>query len=676
MGRLVRIFLSFTCIFVFPLCGVQVCGAQIGGAQEPPSIADFVEDGTDSSFSLSPSGHMLALLREDDGANYIEIRDLQTDSVLRRLQHPEYRFWNVEWYDNERVLLTASKPYVIHNNVKMRVERAMRKSGDDRTIYDHSRLYIMNIDGSQFIRLFKNKSRLYNHHQSISVKNIVDVLKDDPDHLLMKSWGIKGAVLWKTNTKTGATERVENGRKASTTNWMTNSNGVPTIRYDSYKGGRIVGISVRAEGEGEWNEIIKLREEDLEDFRPITPTQDPKVFIVSALKDGEDRVAFYKYDLAERQLLEKVYGHDEVDVNTIVFDTDYEPIGYSYIVDHRDYAFTDPDFSKRYALLKSKLEANQNITLKEVSKDRRFWLLRTSSPTNPGTYYYFDSKNAELTKYAVGSTLIETNQLGKMERIDYQASDGMAISGYLTHPAKPSATLPPLIVFPHGGPEARDSSDYDVFVQFFASRGYMVFQPNFRGSSGYGRKFSEAGYGQWGLRMQDDITDGVKYLAKSGKVDIDNMCIAGFSYGGYAALMGAVKTPDLYKCAISMNGVADLNDILKYDKTTLGAKSLGYKYVKKTIGDPKKDQAKISANSPIEQVEKMKIPILIIHGEHDTIVPVRQGRKMSKALQKLGRDVEYLEIERSGHNLIRSDGTEKTLTKLESYLAEHLPVTQ
>ena len=227
---------------------------------------------------------------------------------------------------------------------------------------------------------------------------------------------------------------------------------------------------------------------------------------------------------------------------------------------------------------------------------------------------------------------------------------------------------------PHGGPEARDSYGYDFFVQFLAWRGYAVFQPNFRGSEGSGRTFANAGRRQWGRRMQDDVTDGVMRLIESGTADRNRMCIVGASYGGYAALAGATLTPDLYKCAVSIAGVTDLLDLLAAERRNAGRGSTRYSYSMALIGDPERDRDELIAVSPARQASRVNIPILLIHGSEDSIVPFEQSETMRDALQEAGKQVELIRLEDEGHawsNWSR-ENRQRLLEETDRFLARHL----
>jgi dipeptidyl aminopeptidase/acylaminoacyl peptidase len=257
--------------------------------------------------------------------------------------------------------------------------------------------------------------------------------------------------------------------------------------------------------------------------------------------------------------------------------------------------------------------------------------------------------------------------------VQWKARDGLDISGYLTRPPNAAAAKKlPLIVYPHGGPEARDYLDFDRSVQFYAARGYAVFQPNFRGSNGFGDSFVRAGYLEWGRKMQDDITDGVDYLVKQGFVDPARICIVGASYGGYAALAGAAFTPDLYKCAVSIAGIGDIPEMLAFDKKQVGGKSQDYEYMKSQVGDPEKDLEHMQAISPIRHVDAIKAPVLLVHGTDDYIVSFDQSVAMKRALDKSGRPTELIRLKDEGHPSWSWDNEKLVLNAIDAFLWKHI----
>jgi dipeptidyl aminopeptidase/acylaminoacyl peptidase len=298
------------------------------------------------------------------------------------------------------------------------------------------------------------------------------------------------------------------------------------------------------------------------------------------------------------------------------------------------------------------------------------------SPTDPGAYYVFDRQAGTMTLVAERHPDLSADRLAPMETFKYRARDGMLIPAYVTRPPGAVAGKPlPLIVMPHGGPEARDSLDFDIWAEFFATRGYLVLQPNFRGSAGYGRKYAEAGYGQWGGKMDDDITDGVLQLIKSGRVDKNRICIFGASFGGYAALYGGAKTPELYKCIASFAGVSDLNALVNWEHATKGHEGR-YHYAARSIGDPTKDSARLAAASPITYAASYKPPVLLIHGADDASVPVIQSKMMQAALQKAGKDVRLVIYPHEGHTDWTPTDEQAALTEIAAFIESHIDPVQ
>jgi dipeptidyl aminopeptidase/acylaminoacyl peptidase len=257
--------------------------------------------------------------------------------------------------------------------------------------------------------------------------------------------------------------------------------------------------------------------------------------------------------------------------------------------------------------------------------------------------------------------------------VHYTSRDGAALWGYLTTPNAGSGPFP-TVIMPHGGPQSRDSYGFDFVVQFLVSRGYAVFQPNFRGSEGSGRSFVRAGYGQWGGVMQHDVTDGVQHLISTGVASAERICIAGISYGGYAALAGAALTPDLYRCAIAIAGLSDLPEFLDTQQSEAGRRSALYAYWREAIGDPSADRARLVAASPRQQVASITAPILLIHGERDDITLASQSSRMRDALQRAGKNVRYVEIPSIYHpwDGWTTANARTLLEEMDRFLGEHI----
>jgi dipeptidyl aminopeptidase/acylaminoacyl peptidase len=265
---------------------------------------------------------------------------------------------------------------------------------------------------------------------------------------------------------------------------------------------------------------------------------------------------------------------------------------------------------------------------------------------------------------------IDPARLAPVKMVRYPARDGLSLPSYLTLPRGRDPRGLPLIVMPHGGPFERDHWEYDPVVQFLANRGYAVFQPQFRGSTGYGKDFVAKGYGEWGRKMQDDLDDGADWLARSGQIDPKRVCIVGTSYGGYAAMWGAARNPERYRCAASMSGVADVQAMLRYDRKLFSATRYFREWRTKVGGEGKGD---LAAVSPINYADRIKVPLLIGHGEDDDNVPVTQSRAMVEALGKANAAVTSVFYKDGGHGFTSSKDFEDWLKRLEAFLARYNP---
>jgi dipeptidyl aminopeptidase/acylaminoacyl peptidase len=321
--------------------------------------------------------------------------------------------------------------------------------------------------------------------------------------------------------------------------------------------------------------------------------------------------------------------------------------------DHESVTLFDAKLQARFDAVRRAFKGEQ-VAFVSYSSDFKQIVVLTTGPGDSGTYFLVDLVSGKASAVGWNYPTILQADVAEVRDVTYKAADGMALQGVLTlPPGKPAKNLP-LVVIPHGGPAERDYVGFDWWAQAFASRGYAVFQPNFRGSDGFGRAFLEAGYGQWGRKMQTDISDGVAELAKQGIVDPKRACIVGASYGGYAALAGVTLQQGLYRCAVSVGGVSNLNDLLKWTDIQYGdqSESLRIDLLQlgaKSIGDP----AMVDI-SPQRQAAKADAPILLMFGHDDTVVNPQQSRAMADALKAAGKPVEIVELPNEDHWLSRA----------------------
>jgi dipeptidyl aminopeptidase/acylaminoacyl peptidase len=334
---------------------------------------------------------------------------------------------------------------------------------------------------------------------------------------------------------------------------------------------------------------------------------------------------------------------------------------------------TDPRLNAHIRGLRKMFEDSANVYVYDSSEDGKSFLLFIESPRDPPGFYFYLTETRRIEAVGTTQDVMTQVMLPRASVVRYAARDGQQLSGYLTVPAKaPKDLRLPLVIFPHGGPEARDSLSFETWNQYFVSLGYAVFQPNFRGSDGFGKAFAESGYGEWGRKMQDDISDAVKTLVDQGVADPQRVCIVGASYGGYAALAGASLTPDLYKCAVSVAGISDLTDFIAWRKRTWNSDSATYVYMLKAIGNPDTDAQRLREVSPLQQVSKIKAPVLLVHGTDDYIVPISQSRMMKRVLDQAGRKTELIEVEHEGHPYFSKKSELYALSNIGAFLWKHL----
>ncbi len=345
-------------------------------------------------------------------------------------------------------------------------------------------------------------------------------------------------------------------------------------------------------------------------------------------------------------------------------------IGLNALVGEDDrYTFFDPADQKAWASVLAAFKGNR-VRLESWSQDRTQIVVLVDSPTQGPAYALVNLATKQANWLGGRYQLLMEKDISPVKAIRFKAKDGLELSGYLTVPNGAVARNLPLVVFPHGGPAARDLPGFDWWAQAMANRGYAVLQVNFRGSDGFGRSFLNAGFGEWGRKMQTDLSDGVRHLAADGVIDPKRVCIVGASYGGYAALAGAAIDTGVYRCAASYGGVSDLKRMVAWSKERSQA---SFRYWIRFMGaDDGKDQA-LTDLSPAARGDKVNIPILLIHGRDDSVVPLEQSRLMADALKKAGKPVEFVELKGEDHWLSRGETRIQTLSAVIAFLEKHNP---
>jgi dipeptidyl aminopeptidase/acylaminoacyl peptidase len=401
-------------------------------------------------------------------------------------------------------------------------------------------------------------------------------------------------------------------------------------------------------------------------------TPDNKQVYLITNKGSLDLSELEKMDLATGETA-KVESDPEGKVDLEGVETseiDYHIFFTSYEDDRRRLYFRDKAFEAEYKWLQSKLPGME-IGFGSRSKDENTWIVTASSDTEPGQTYIWDRKAKTLQlQYRIRDE-IPRESLSPRQPYHYKSSDGLEIPAYLTLPKGLPAKNLPLVVFPHGGPWARDVYGYDTFAQFLANRGYAVLQPNFRASTGYGKKFLNAGNGEWGRKMQDDLTWGVKALVADGTVDVKRAGIAGGSYGGYATLAGVAFTPDVYAAAFAIVAPSNLITLLDAIPPYWEA---GRKQMYTRMADPTTAAGKqlLIEESPLTQAKAIVTPLVVVQGKNDPRVNIRESNQIVAAVRDHGKPIEYLVAPDEGHGFARPINNLAMVTKMEEFLAQYL----
>jgi dipeptidyl aminopeptidase/acylaminoacyl peptidase len=499
--------------------------------------------------------------------------------------------------------------------------------------------------------------------------DVVDFLDDDPDHILMAFSDDHQflADIQRVNVKSGRYIIVER-TKRDVQHWYTDRRGEPRVGQGI--------VDRRGATEREWNLVIRDADEDrwrkadhypgLEADMQIYGFSDNPNELVIGDHAGRETLGLYVYDLVEKKISRKLFHHDTYDARGLVVNKKSGAImGATFVADETEVELFD-EYDTVLSRMRSQF-SDYTVDYVDSSGDGRLVLFKVSNAYDPGTLAIVDASTNNVSFLAYLRRELPTEEMGLVSELSYPARDGVKIPAYVTLPPSVTSSADikdlPFVVLPHGGPYARKAKRFDYFAQFFATRGFGVLQMNFRGSAGYGKGFEDAGRENW-VKMQDDVEDGARWLIEEGLADPERLCIAGWSYGGYAALIGAIKSPDLYACAISMAGVTDLkdmiNDIEKYRFGSITAQN----FILKGFDD----KHAIAENSPVKRAADMKVPLFIAHGEEDQRVHFDQFSRMKRALKKSSAPVTFMQFKDEDHYLSNQQNRQAFFQGLDEFL--------
>jgi dipeptidyl aminopeptidase/acylaminoacyl peptidase len=495
--------------------------------------------------------------------------------------------------------------------------------------------------------------------------SIVDPLIDDDAHVLLSHNRRDPKVfdVFRVDVKSGE-EKLVAQNPGNITEWHTDHDGK-------------LRVALTTDGV---NTSMLYREKETDEFKPILTTNfkesvaplfftfdNKKLYVAS--NRGRDKAAIFVFDPATAKEGEMVFEHPEVDVERLNYSRKRKVItNITFTTWKQERKFLDAETEARFRDVEAKLPGYE-ITFPSTNRAEDKYIVATASDKSRGKRYLYDKATKKLELLADVSPWLPEAQLADMKPIKYTSRDGLVINGYLTLPKGSSGKNLPVVVNPHGGPWARDVWRFNPEVQFLANRGYAVFQMNFRGSTGYGRKFWQASFKQWGKTMQDDVTDGVQWLVKEGIADPKRVAIYGGSYGGYTTLAGITFTPDLYAAAVDYVGVSNLFTFMKtippYWKPYL-------EMFAEMVGDAEKDKDLLASASPVMHVDRIKTPLFIAQGAKDPRVNKAESDQMVEALKKRGVEVEYMVKDNEGHGFRNEENRFEFYEAMEKFLSRHI----
>jgi len=467
------------------------------------------------------------------------------------------------------------------------------------------------------------------------------------------------------NIATGELKPLFDNSKENYQNWITDHAGV--IRFAIRTDGTDNVFYYRASDKEPFTEYLRTGYKD--SWYPVLFTFDNKDLYVSHNLNGRDKNAIVAWDLAEKKEKELIFENDDYDVSNLDYSKKRKVltmVSWTGAMEERH--FLDDQTKAMYDKLAGKFEGLEYWIYGEDDSETKF-MVWAGSDRDPGSYYFYDAETDALEKLATLRPWIDPAQMAVMEPISYTSRDGLTIHGYLTLPKGHEAKNLPVVVNPHGGPWARDRWGFNSEAQMLANRGYAVLQMNFRGSTGYGRKFWEASFKQWGKTMQDDVTDGVQWLIDKGVADPERIAIYGGSYGGYATLAGLTFTPDLYACGVDYVGVSNL---FTFMNTVPPYWEAWRAQMYEMVGDPVKDSLMMREASPVFHVDKIKVPLFIAQGATDPRVNKAESDQVVEALKARGVEVQYLVKDNEGHGFRNEENRFEFYEAMDKFLDEHI----
>ncbi len=621
------------------------------------TLSDYATFPKTGFISISPSGNRLAVRIKAQDQDILKVVDLTTGKMISGLDLGAINPQNIYFFDEERLIL---------------------KVYEEQEIWGYSKLgevssaFVFNLRDNELHQLLVPGDIIYRRQSGVG--NIVGISQDG-------NTAYMPAFIQKGKTQTFEYSLMEVDLTQQSHPKVKKRAGIRAIDYFMDGAGEILAIAYfNTHNNRYWIDSFtgNDRQTIYETTEPVRPfdiegvTSDRKSLVLKNYAESSGRVACYTMSLSDGSISKELFRRDDADIGWFLTDINRVVYGVTYTGFYPRYEFFDTALTKRVGEIQQ-LFPGESVWLTSHSNDWKHIVVHVEGATTAGTYYLF-SENQKARLIANSFPQFNASNLQTVIESSYQARDGLNIPTLLTIPKK-YADKPqymPTVILPHGGPEAHDWFGFDWLAQAIANEGYLVIQPQFRGSTGFGYQHHMAGHGEWGKKMQSDLSDAITAFSNSGIVDKNNVCIVGWSYGGYAALAGGAFGGDNYKCVVSVNGVTDIYRMMKEEKKEKNRWGDVYRYWESVIGDGKLDKAFMQSISPYEFAEQFTQPALLIYSDEDEVVSPKQSKIMYKALKKAGKSVQQVKIKGEDHSFTDVANREKTLKAITDFLKRYL----
>jgi dipeptidyl aminopeptidase/acylaminoacyl peptidase len=630
------------------LSSFLLCAAVIRAAgADPIPLSAFAREPAVSSAFISPDAKQIGWIGSVKGEPHLLVMERRPGSQIKILLGPakqeSFRLQWCNWGNNTRLVCGY---------------QAMNQLAG--VIYPITRLVAINADGTDSKVLVQNGRAGVSQLQD----NIIDWTPGDPETVLIELDDDANSypAVFRLDIYSGRLTLAVREREPIRS-FKTDSRGRVRLGWGFHD--TKVSYFAKLDGENRWERLARFDAfADTSVFTPVAISQQRNVVYATGNSNG--REALWEMDLTDREKPRLLFDHPVVDAGNVLLAQDGRMLGVRYDIERPFAFYTDDKARMAVESAKPLLPAGNFNLIADSSADEQTFVIRTSSDIDDGTYAVLDLNAKTLETLGTGypELMQVKEQLARVQSIRYPAADGVEIPGYLTVPVGKRAEKLPMVVMPHGGPIARDGWYFDWLVQFLANRGYAVLQMNFRGSSGYGYEWQYAAHQDWGGLTYSDITDATRWAIAKGIADPKRICIVGWSFGGYAALLGAVRDSDLYACAGSIAGVSDLIELQNEERAfvsgAIAREQIGLK------------REKLRNDSPRRHAAEVRIPILLIHGTMDYQVRFDHSDEMADALKSAKKPYKLVKIKDADHQMSRESDRTTLLTEIEAFLKAHL----